>query len=105
MLYTIGHEANYRETIARNGSITKLPGGYVFETIDSAEARIVEAGQEGQWIVWGIDATLEQTQPDPAGGWWRLLTTEVPIIDLSTLKFKEFRKDGWPLCPECGSDE
>lgn len=23
----------------------------------------------------------------------------------TSLAFKEFRSDGWPLCPECGQDE
>lgn len=83
MLYTIGHTKNYMDAIASYGHISKKAGGYVFLTYEDALKRIEEEGKTKEWSVFGVKAEEAQTQPDPNGGWWSLLTEDAVIILLN----------------------
>jgi hypothetical protein len=85
MIYTIGHTKNYMEAISAYGQISKKAGGYAFLIPEDAQRRIEEEGKAQEWSIFGLDAAWSQTQPDPEGGWWSLLTEDALIIPLPNL--------------------
>ncbi len=84
MIYTIGHTKNY-ERMFRDpnvGQVFKMPGGYAFKTVDEAQRRIDELNMNDFWSIYQMNATMEDTTPDPTGGWWRVLKTDAAIEQL-----------------------
>lgn len=88
MIYTVGHEANYREAITQYGTIQKLgkdqdyTGGVVFETIADAERYLRQVDHESDWCVWGVDADWQIDTEPSAVGWWHFLLVDKDIVDL-----------------------
>lgn len=85
MIYTIGHEERYRAALRTFGAITKLPGGYAFQTIEAAQAEIIRRGKTGAWSVWGVEAEWDtDVFPSPDGP-YHVLLIEAPIVDLAAV--------------------
>lgn len=88
MIYTIGKEKSYLDSIERVGEIEKMGrndayrGGYAFNSYKDAQHRIDEAYLGWGFAVFGMDANWERDTVQASDGWWHNLLTDATIIVL-----------------------
>lgn len=89
MIFTVGHEENYRKAIAQYGVIQKMgetieyQGGIVFETYEDAERHLKALGHQDDWCVWGVDADWITDTYGNADEGCQYLLFDKDIIDLA----------------------
>lgn len=88
MIYTIGHELNYVETLKKSesGVVYKLgeredyEGGYAFKSQSDAQKRIDEQYKDMEFGIFGLEADWDRDTRESKNGWWNVLVNDAKII-------------------------
>ena len=107
MIYTIGHDKNYREALSTTtgdgcsispkpvmkmgrdqagiGTVPRdYPGGYAFRTFEDAQTRIDEMGEAYKdFAVFKLDADWEKDTEQAPNGWWHnlMFNREIKLLE------------------------
>lgn len=95
MIYTVGHTANYNKALDTNPHVRKLgrehpnmppdfAGGIAFQTIEEANAYLIEIGMEDVWSVFTLDCQWDNTYHFTGDNTFRIINTaEVNHLNVS----------------------